>query len=181
MRGLLDQLDQVVAAPSELGLVTSTPHLRVLLLDSNPLYSQVRRERRAQGLPNPAPHFEILENSAYTAAVLADGPSFYAPMDGLSPRLSVGLPGRVRRLNTGEFLKHRAMYVEGRAIMVRDVIRQVAYVGGLVHAGTPKDELQILLADWDKRLRIGNLPAILSGLRSIIDVTTHALRPVLIE
>jgi hypothetical protein len=178
-RGLIEQLEEVVASPTELALVTCTPHLRTLIMDSNPLYNQVRRQRRAAGLPNPPPHFVVGAVPAIVPTWLATKPVFLSLMDGISPRMT---PEKgTETLNTGQFLGRTAVYVQGKQVTVKEVIHHVGYVGGLLHAGEPKTDVQGVLADMDARFKVWDTGSVARGLRGIADVVATGLRSLIIE
>jgi hypothetical protein len=179
-RGLIERLEGVVREPHEIDLVLAAVPLRNLILDTASVTNLVRRERKQRGLPNPAPHFEVATNPGFEQVAMAMGPSFMAPMDGLSPRMAL-IEKQILRLNTGEFLKYPALYLEGQAFSIRDVIRQVGYVGGVLHTGSPRDEVQRVLAEWDGRVTIGDVGSVVRGMRSIADVVAYGLRPLIIE
>lgn len=168
---LVEELQRVVETPGDdFDLLQTSAHLRKLLLDEDPLAHQVNRERRLRL------RFVASAEDAYTRLVLEDGPSFWAWMDGFSPRLAVRAK-ETETLTIDQLLAKRAALVAGHDVSVKDVILQVAHVSGGVHAGTPRTELEHRLAEASQALRVGGVSSISRTLRGIADVVVGGLEP----
>jgi hypothetical protein len=135
--------------------------VRKLLIDGSPLLHQVNRQRRKRIA------FEVAGNAAYEALVMEDKPVFYAPGGSLSPRLALGMPFQVTPMNLDQFLAHRALYVNGHEITVRQVVLQLANVEGGVHAGTPNTEAEKLLNEVNTQLGIGGMGSVAYSMQAI--------------
>ncbi len=161
-----------VKVEDEYQLLEAAAVLRRLLLDGDPLLHQVNRLRRQRI------RFEAgSESTPFVQLVLEDAPTFWSWEDALSPIIGVGLPILVESLTMDQFLGKRAVIVQGHDVTVKDLIRQIANVGGGVHAGTPKSDLEKALQSASLAIRIGGVGAIERTMRGIAAVVVDALIP----
>jgi hypothetical protein len=173
LRHTVAELRLTVEQPSPYRLIKAAGLVRLCLLDRQPLALSVNRDR---GVPL---RFEIPVVDEYTRLVWAREPAVWAWADGFSPRLTL----RSRQYDEvplPDFLRHPALWVSDHLVPVRAVVRQIAHVEGGVHAGTPKEELDHVLTDLNRKLQIGD-PDTGFGvrlMRGISDVVVHALEPI---
>ena len=170
------RLDEIVTIDFEAySALESSALVRKLLLDGDALIHQVNRQRRKRV------RFEVATNPAYEEQVFADGPSFWAPAEALSPRLTIMPAPVIRSLSLDQFLAHRAMYVRRHDISVKDVVKQLANVEGGVHAGTAKTDVEKALHVVNEQLGIGGMGSVVRSVRGIADVVAVSLRPLVIS
>ena len=175
-QALFDQtllrLDQIVTSDfTAYSALESAGLVRKLLIDSDPLYVQVNRDRRLKVL------FEVASKPAYEAAVLADRPMFWAPGGAMSPRLTI-IPGfTTEALTRDQFLARRAMQVLSRDVSVKEIVLQLANVEGGVHAGLPKTDAEKRLNQVNASVGIGGMGSVANSMQGIADVVVAALRP----
>jgi hypothetical protein len=169
----LEDVTRIAERPrDEFDLLLASAHLRKLLVDEDPLVHQVNRERRLKLW------FEPSAEDAYTVEVMKDDPIFYSPMDGFSPRLDVSpFPVTKETINLPRLLERRVAYVHGQDYSVRDLILQVANVEGGVHAGTPRSEVQKMLATAFPDMLVGGASWAVRCIRGIADVVVLGLEP----
>lgn len=76
------------------------------------------------------------------------------------------------------FLARRAAFVHGHDVSIKDLILQLANVEGAIHAGSPRDEKQRVLAAASASIRIGGAAMAASTMRGIGWVALEALAPI---
>ncbi len=168
---LLEELAQIDGGiGDDFQLLRASATLRQLLVDDDPLMHQVNRERRLKVL------FTACVEDAYVALLLEDQPTFWAWMDGFSPRYAPA-GTRTESLSLKNLLAKRAALVAGENVSVKDLIAQIANVEGGVHAGTPRTDLQRRLSETNVSIRLEGSGAVARTLRGITDVVVQGLQP----
>jgi hypothetical protein len=145
--------------------------IRKLLMDGNPLVHQVNRGRRERLI------YRVTSEGPRSAAILADRPTFWARLDGISPRFAP--PGRrVLELKLEQFMQTRALVIDGRSIAVRKLIKQAANIEGGIHAGRPEDEEEQAIAAFSNFVRFDDGSGVGGTLRGITWVVLDGLEPI---
>jgi len=171
----IDKLKEFLANPTEENLFESSRMLRQLLADEQPLLHQANRNKRQKisftiydsGLQHP---------SAKERTGFAKDITFWAPLDGFSPRL--GRPGRPTvTLNLDYFLKQPVAVIEDQMPTVLDVIKYLANYAGAIHKGTPDTPQTITLEAVAKELKFANTPSVIRMLLGVVDVVVEACEP----
>lgn len=158
-------------AQDDFELLQASAHLRKLLLDDDPLMHQVNRERRVKIT------FRAAKEDDYVALVLSDRPSFWAWMDGFSPRMALRPNASVETLKLDRLLAKRAAVIANHDVSVRDVILQIANVSGGVHFGVPRTDVQRRMAETSEFIQVGGVSSVARTLRGVADVVIDGLEP----
>ena len=167
----LDDIDSVIAAPDNYEIIRASGQLRQLLIDGNRLIDVVNKPHRLKIL------YEVSDgwDGPYAKAIIGLNPSMYAVLDGLCPELS-SLNNPTRQLKRGEFLKFRAVLVQGHYVTIHDIICHCAHVMGGVHFGSAKTDGEMALSTT-AGIQVGGAPISVRQLLSILRVVRKALIP----
>jgi len=167
----IDEIGEVIRAPTNYSILRSSALLRQLLVDGNRLVDVVNRE------PKLKISYIISDtwDTPFAKLVLEDGPIFYATLDGLSPE-TVLIKAPTKELSRDTFLSHRVVLAHGKYITVRDIIDHCANVMGGVHYGTPRGEPQVSLSNLES-INVGGSQVGIRQLVSILRVVYAALKP----
>ena len=145
--------------------------LRLLLLYDMPLVTQVNREFRIPIL------FRIGMHRDSPGAMVGRGTSgAWSVVDAFEP--DAAYPGVVpEEVKLDKFLKLVVMVTHGHDQNVHDLIRHIAYVNGVIHAGSPTDDRDKALASTRSFMREGAKPGGGRTLAAIGRVVLRAIEP----
>lgn len=141
-------------------LLMTAALLRKLLLDLPSLISIVKRGRQRRIW------FTIGSAQPYAGAVL------WVLGGGLNP---IHNTGHIKQVSLDDFLATTVIQVEGRDITIKDIIRHVSHISGSVHAGTPTEEADLILAEVNHIFQVGGADSTTFSLRAINEVVLTAL------
>jgi hypothetical protein len=140
--------------------------LRKLLLDEYPLVHQINEKYRLKLI------FEITEFTP----ILHPSLEFWSIQDGIDPMSSH--PGRKQRLiNLQEFISIIILRIRINNYSIQDLIKYEANITGAIHAGSAKDDKDIILSQISNLYSIGGLPAGIRQLKAISRVVLKAIEP----
>jgi hypothetical protein len=169
----VDELKQILANPTERGLLAASGLLRRLITDQNCLLHQVNRKIREKvwfivndltARPNP-------DHPAAKGAVFSQVASGIAP-DPMFPQLPQ------RRLNLDNFLKMEVLFYSGHYLTVIDIISYVANYAGEIHKSEPDSPEDKALEAAAINIRVGDMPSVLQNFTGIAKVVIAALEPI---
>jgi hypothetical protein len=145
--------------------------LRQLLLDRPSVTDEVNRKRKVPlefraRLPRRKEN-EVNQPSCWL--------SFR--MDSIDPDVFVAKDTDAVSLKRDQFLSVEVMYLEGRSITIKDLIRHCANQKGAVHSQQPKSDKDRVLLRTGSALRFGEIDATTRALVPVGIITLKALRP----
>jgi hypothetical protein len=164
----LDDLEKRIASQDEYEILGASALLRKLLIDDQPLVDQVNREYRIRlKFEITAPH-KMPEGTPE--------PMFFSVQDGIDPDTA---PPFLQRLTAtrDQFFASKLLYVNGQPYTLKDIILFEANMMGAVHAGSPKEEKEKVLAQLNIMFQIGGHRSSLRQLQAIGRVVLKGLKP----
>jgi hypothetical protein len=144
--------------------------LRRLLVDREPLIDQVNRERHVKV------RFRVNVAKPLWKGAGTTAPAFWSREDGLDPERALSAP-EVREVSRDGLLSMVVMIYRTHEVTVKDLILQGANIGGVVHAGRPRDKKEEALLDVEHQMAIGGLPGGVRTLQAIGRVVLQGLDP----
>ena len=164
----LDDLAERITSTDEYTILGASALIRKLLIDDFPLVDQVNRQHKLKTT------FEISKTSPSIPGV--PGQAVWSVQDGLDPETSH--PGKPSlTLNRDKLFSTVLAVVNGQNYTLREVVLFEANIMGGVHAGSPKEEQEKVLAKLNDKLAIGGHRASLRQLQAIGRVVIRALKP----
>ena len=149
-------------------ILMATALLRKLLVDANPLITEVNRTRRLKIL------FTVNDRPIPTNEM---GLVYWSTQDGFDPDTArISQPITV---NKDGLLKRPSMIIEGKVITVLDIIKFICHYQGAVHVGkqNPAEAKQELLKKVEETVTVGGLPGALRSVCAIGRVVLKGLEP----
>lgn len=164
----LDDLAARIISADEYTILGASALIRKLLIDDFPLVDQVNRQHRLKIA------FEISESSPSIPSV--PDPTVWSVQDGLDPETS--RPGKPRRtLSRDKLFSTVLAVVGGHSYTLREIVLFEANIMGGVHAGSPREEQEMALAELNKIMAIGGHRASMRQLQAIGRVVIRGLAP----
>lgn len=175
----MGKLKKAIETPSEENLFDAAAILRLVLLDSLPLFVQANK-----GLQHRI-RFVIQPMNIPTAPPMAEAG---APADG-GMRLAFSIAGDafspdIMKANNSTtvkldaFLASPVAFIVGHIVTVKDVILYLANIAGGVHKGTPDNPKTKAIEEMSQVMELMGVPSILISMRSIIAITIAGLDPI---
>lgn len=166
----LDDLEDRIKSHDPYEILGISALIRKLLLDSYPLVDQVNRNYKLkicfETVYSGSDQLEWMEKMGMHPLlwIIPDG------LDVAPPELPRNIINRQR------FLSTTVLAVRGKRYSIRDIVLFEANVMGGVHAGSPKDEKQRVIAQINETLTVEGYRASLKLLKSIGRVVLEALK-----
>lgn len=159
-------LEKKLVATDQYEILMIAGLLRKLLLDGTPLMDQINTD-------HPKVKFIINSKPIPEDKYL----SVWSIEDGLDPATAVPYLCKTIEVDRGQFLSTKILKVTDKVFSVKDVILHLAHVEGAVHAGSTKDEKDVILNRFIQEWQIGGVAATFRLLKAITRVTVKGLKP----
>jgi len=161
----IKDLEKKLAATDQYEILMIAGLLRKLLLDGTPLMDQINTGHlRVKFIINSRP----IPEDKYL--------SIWSIEDGLDPATAVPHLCKPIEVDRGQLLSTKILKVGGKVFSVKDVILHLAHVEGAVHAGSTKDEKDLILNRFIQEWQIGGVAATFRLLKAIARVTVKGLQ-----
>ena len=165
---MVDDLGRCLAG-AEYEVLRIAGLLRPLIIDS--LAAQVGRDLGVASSYTVGSHFGTRERAERVPP--EERGTIFAMLDGFSPQAG----GRREEVKLERLLALVVLFLDGQPVTVRELIKNAAFVQGVVHPGKPKSDLDALLARYRQEIEVMGLPGSLPTLRAIGRVVHAGLAP----
>ena len=164
----LGDLEERIASQDEYEILGASALIRKLLIDDHPLVDQVNRE-----------HGVKLTFAITAARKMPDGipePMVFSVLDGIDPDTA---PPFLQRITASrdQLFASVLVRVNGQPYSLKDIVLFEANVMGAVHAGSPKEDKEKVLAQLNNMFQIGGHRTSLRQLQAIGRVVLRGLKP----
>ncbi len=161
----IKDLEKKLVATDQYEILMIAGLLRKLLLDGTPLMDLVNANHlKVKFIINSKP----IPEDKYL--------SIWSIEDGLDPSTAVPHLCKPIEVNREQFLSTKILKAVDKVFSVRDVILHLAHIEGAVHAGSTKDEKDVILNKFIQEWQIGGVAATFRLLKAIARVTVKGLK-----